>query len=331
MRLRRSTAKYKNRINALCLSLLTVALLPVAALSESTYPARALRFIVPAPPGGTADYLARVLGPRLAAALEQAVVIDNRGGAGGVLAADITAKSAADGLTLLLVYTPHTLNAHLYKKLPYDPLKDFAPVTLLTTSPLVLIVNPALPVRNVKELVALAKTRALNYGSAGNGSGGHVSGEMLKMMAKIDVAHIPYKGAGPAAADVAGGQLHYQFAAQITATALLAGNRLRAIAVTSPQRMKTLAEIPTVAESGYPGFEFLNWFGVVTAAKTPPAIVNRLNSEIVRILQLPDTRNKITGDGSEIVGNTAQQFVDFLARDDQRWGPVVKAAGMKVD
>lgn len=302
-----------------------------AAQTAAPYPSRPLRFIVPAPPGGTADFLTRVTGPRLATALGQQVVIDNRGGAGGVLAADITAKAAPDGLTLLLVYTPHTLNAHLYKKLPYDPLKDFAPITLLTTSPLVLIVNPALPVRTVKDLVALAKTRPLNYGSAGNGSGGHVSGEMLKMMAKIDVAHIPYKGAGPAAADVAGGQLHYQFAAYVTAAALMAGNRLRAIAVTSPQRTKTLPDIPTVAESGYPAFEFLNWFGVVTTAKTPAPIVNRLNSEILRILQMPDARDKLTGEGSEIAGNTPQQFAEFLERDFKRWSPVVKAAGMKVD
>lgn len=168
-----------------------------AAATAQHYPSRPLRFIVPAPPGGTADFLVRVVGPRLSTALGQQVVIDNRSGAGGVLATDITAKAAPDGLTLLLVYTPHALNAHLYKKLPYDPLRDFAPITLVTTSPLVLVVNLALPVRTVKELVALAKTRSLNYGSAGNGSGGHVSGEMLKMMAKIDVTHIPYKGAGP--------------------------------------------------------------------------------------------------------------------------------------
>jgi tripartite-type tricarboxylate transporter receptor subunit TctC len=301
------------------------------AAAAQGYPSRPLRFIVPAPPGGTSDLLARVVSPKLAVALGQQVVVDNRGGAGGVLATDLTAKAAPDGLTLLLVYTPHTLNSHLNHKLPYDPLKDFAPITLVTQAPLVLVVNPALPVRNVKELVALAKTRPLNYGSAGNGSGGHVSGELLKMMAKMEATHIPYKGAGPAAADVVGGQLQYQFGAQITVSPFLAGNRLRAIAVTSPQRAKSLPEIPSVAESGFPGFEFLNWFGIVTAAKTPPAIVNRLNSEVVRSLQLPDVRDKLTGEGSEIVGNTPQQFAEFLERDFKRWGPVVKAAGMKVD
>ncbi|HTD89190.1 MAG TPA: tripartite tricarboxylate transporter substrate-binding protein, partial [Burkholderiales bacterium] len=219
----------------------------------------------------------------------------------------------------------------LHPKLPYDPLKDFAPITIVTQAPLVLVVHPALPVRTVKDLVALAKTRPLNYGSAGNGSGGHVSGEMLKLMAKIDATHIPYKGAGPAAADVVGGQLQYQFGAQITVAAFLAANRLRAIAVTSAQRAKSLPEIPTVAESGYPGFEFLNWFGVVTTAKTPVSIVNRLNGEIVRILQMPDVRDKLTGEGSEIVGNTPRQFAEFLERDFKRWGPVVRAAGMKVD
>jgi tripartite-type tricarboxylate transporter receptor subunit TctC len=311
--------------------LLAGALWCATVAIAQNYPARPLRFVVPAPPGGTSDFLARVVSPKLAAALGQQVVIDNRGGAGGVLATDIAAKAQPDGLTLLLVYTPHTLNAHLYKKLPYDALKDFAPITMLTSSPLVLVVNPALPVRNVKELVALAKTRPLNFGSAGNGSGGHVSGEMLKMMAKIDAAHIPYKGAGPAAADVASGQLQYQFAAQITVAPFLAGNRVRPIAVTSMQRAKTLPDIPTVAESGYPGFEFLNWFGVVTTAKTPVPVVSRLNTEIVRILQMPDARDKLSAEGSEIVGNTPQQFAEFLERDFHRWTPVVKAAGMKVD
>jgi len=295
------------------------------------YPARPLRFIVPAPPGGTSDLLTRVVSAKLAGALGQPVVVDNRGGAGGVLATDLTAKATPDGLTLLLVYTPHTLNSHLNQKLPYDPLKDFAPITMITQAPLVLVVNPALPVRNVKELVALAKTRPLNYGSAGNGSGGHVSGEMLKLMARMDAAHIPYKGAGPAAADVVSGQLQYQFGAQITVGPFLAGNRLRAIAVTSPRRAKSLPEIPTVAESGFPGFEFLNWFGIVTSAKTPAVIIDRLHAEIVRALHLPDVREKLTGEGSEIVGNTPRQFAAFLERDFNRWGPVVKAAGMKVD
>ena len=302
-----------------------------ASAQAPSYPARPLRFIVPAPPGGTSDLLTRVVSAKLASALGQPIVVDNRGGAGGVLAADLTAKAAPDGLTLLLVYTPHTLNSHLNQKLPYDPLKDFAPITMITQAPLVLVVNPALPVRNVKELVALAKTRPLNYGSAGNGSGGHVSGEMLKLMAKMEAVHIPYKGAGPAAADVVSGQLQYQFGAQITVGPFLAGNRLRAIAVTSPRRAKSLPDIPTVAESGFPGFEFLNWFGIVTSAKTPAAIIERLNIEIVRALQLPDMRDKLTGEGSEIVGNTPRQFAEFLERDFNRWGPVVKAASMKVD
>jgi len=310
--------------------LLSAASVTTSAIAQS-YPSRPLRLLVPAPPGGTADFLARVIGPRLSTALAQQVVIDNRGGAGGVLATDITAKAQPDGLTLLIVYTPHTLNAHLYKKLPYDPLKDFSPITLVTSSPLVLVVNPALPVSSVKDVVALAKTRPLNYGSAGNGSGGHVSGEMLKMIAKIDAAHIPYKGAGPAAADVAAGQLHFQFAAQVTVTAFLAGNRLRAIAVTSAQRTKPLPDVPTVAESGYPGFEFTNWFGIVAPANTPAPIVSRLNGEIVRILHVPEARDRLTGEGSEIVGNTPQQFAEFLERDFKRWGPVVKTAGMKVD
>lgn len=305
-------------------------LLPSPAPAQN-YPNRPLRLIVPSPPGGSTDRIGRLIGSRLSEALGQQTVIDNRGGAGGIIGTDILAKAPADGYTLEVVYTTHTVNPSLHKKLPFDPINDFAPITLAVSAPLVLVVYPALPVRTVKDLIALAKLKPLNYGSAGNGSGGHLSGEMLKMMTGIDATHVPYKGAGPAAAAAVAGQLQFQFAAQITTQGFIDSGRLRAIAVTSAKRAPSMPDIPTVAESGLPDFEVINWFGFLAPAKTPLAIVARLNGEIVKILSVPDVREKLTAEGTEIVGNTAQEFTAFLIRDIAKWAKVVKAAGMKVD
>lgn len=312
-----------------------VALALAAALgagpAASQYPARPIRLIVPAPPGGTTDLLGRVIGTRLGEALGQQVVIDNRGGAGGIVGTDMLTKAPPDGHTLAVIYTPHTVLPHLQKQLPYDALADITPISMVTTAPLVLVVNPALPVRNVRELIALAKKQPVVYGSAGNGSGGHLSGELLKQMAGIQATHVPYKGAGPAAMDVVSGQLQFQFAAQITAQGFIRSGRLRAIAVTSTQRTPGLPDIPTVAESGVPGFVVVNWFGMIAPARTPRAVVTQLNAEIVRILQLPDVRTKLTGEGSEIVGDTPAQFAAFLRADFEKWGKVIRASGLKVD
>ncbi|MBY0271587.1 MAG: tripartite tricarboxylate transporter substrate binding protein [Burkholderiales bacterium] len=312
-----------------------LALLALAgsALAQpaAKFPQRPLRMIVPAPPGGTTDLLGRLVAERLAESLGQQVVVDNRGGAGGILGTELLARAPADGHTLGIIYTPHTVLPHLQKKLPYDPLRDFAAVSLLTEAPLVLVVHPALPVHKLQDLIALAKTRPLVYGSAGNGSGGHLSGELLKQMAKFDATHVPYKGAGPAAADLVAGQLQFQFASQITARNFVGAGRLRAIAVSSAQRSAALPNLPTVAEQGLPGFAFVNWFGTVVPARTPPVIVNALQQQIAQILQQPAVSERLKTLDSTVVGSTPAVFSAFLAADMAKWGTVLRNSGVKVD
>jgi tripartite-type tricarboxylate transporter receptor subunit TctC len=300
---------------------------PVAA---QPYPARPIRLISPAPPGGSTDTLARVVGTRLAEAFGQQVIVDNRPGAGSVIGTELVARAVPDGYTLGVVYTTHTTNASL-QKLPYDPVADFSPITMLTSAPLVLVVPTASSVQSVRDLLAAARARPLAYGSAGVGSGGHLSGELLRMMTGINITHVPYKGAAPAATDVAGGHLAFQFAAQITVQAFLTGHRLRAVAVTSAKRAASLPDVPTVAESGVAGFEVLNWFGMLAPARTPAAIVTRLNSTIVKLLQRSDVREKLTSEGSGIIGSTPEQFAAFLKEDVAKWARVIKAAGIKID
>lgn len=315
-----------------------VAMLALLALAGSAlaqpaakFPQRPLRMIVPAPPGGTTDLLGRLVAERLAESLGQQVVVDNRGGAGGILGTELLARAPADGHTLGIIYTPHTVLPHLQKKLPYDPLRDFAAVSLLTEAPLVLVVHPALPVHKLQDLIALAKTRPLVYGSAGNGSGGHLSGELLKQMAKFDATHVPYKGAGPAAADLVAGQLQFQFASQITARNFVGAGRLRAIAVSSAQRSAALPNLPTVAEQGLPGFAFVNWFGTVVPARTPPVIVNALQQQIAQILQQPAVSERLKTLDSTVVGSTPAVFSAFLSADMAKWGTVLRNSGVKVD
>jgi len=301
-----------------------------AVASAQTYPTKPIRLLVPAPPGGSTDLIARIVGAKLATQLGHQVVIDNRGGAGGVVATETLARSVPDGHTLAVIYTPHT-NQPAFQKLPYDPVNDFAPLTMMTSAPLVLVVNPAVPAKSLKELIALAKAKPLVYGSAGNGSGGHLSGELLKLMAGIPATHVPYKGAGPAATDLIAGQIQFQFAAQITAGAFVKSGRLRALAVTSTKRVPTLPELPTVAEAGVPGFEVINWFGMVAPARTPALLVQRLHSEITTALRAPEVREKLEAQGSEIVGNSPQEFAQFLKSDIAKWAKLVKAAGIKLD
>jgi tripartite-type tricarboxylate transporter receptor subunit TctC len=319
---------FKRAVIAAAATGATVASLCGAA--ADTYPTRPIRLISPAPPGGSTDTLARVVGGRLSEALHQQVIIDNRPGAGSVIGTEIVARAVPDGYTLGVVYTTHTTNASL-QKLPYDPVADFSPITMLSSAPLVLVVPTASPIQSVRDLLAAAKAKPLAYGSAGVGSGGHLSGELLRMMTGIEITHVPYKGAAPAATDVAGGHLAFQFGAQITVQPFLNGRRLRAIAVTSAKRAASLPDVPSMIEAGVPGFEVLNWFGVLGPAKMPNALVTRLNSTIVELLKRPDVREKLTGEGSEIIGSTPAQFTAFLKEDVAKWARVVKAAKIKVD
>lgn len=311
--------------------LLCAAAAPALAQPAARFPLRPVRLIVPAPPGGTTDLLGRLVSERLADALAQPVVVDNRGGAGGVLGTELLARAPADGHTLGIIYTPHTVLPHLQKHLPYDALRDFAAVTQLTEAPLLLVVHPALPVHKVSDLVALAKTRPLVYGSAGNGSGGHLSGELLKQMAKFDATHVPYKGAGPAALDVVNGQLQFQFGSQITTQGFVAGGRLRAIAVTSARRSPALPQLPTVAEQGLPGFAFVNWFGLVAPQGTPPALLSLLQQRVAQSLQQPAVRERLATLDSTIVASTPPAFAAFLAADLAKWGTVLRNSGVKAE
>ena len=308
---------------------LTTAASGLTLAADPQYPVRPIRMIVPNAPGASSDVLGRIVAMQLGAEFGHQVIVDNRPGAGSVIGTDIVAKAAPDGYTLVMIYTSHTTNASL-QKLPYDPVADFAPITMVTSAPLVLIVPAGSAATTVKDLIAAGKAQALSYGSAGVGSGGHLAGELFRTMTGINATHVPYKGAAPASIDVAGGQLAFQFASQITIQPLVAGKRVRMLAVTSAKRAASLADVPSLAESGLAGFEVLNWFGVAAPARTPPAIVARLNAAIVKSLRIPAVREKLTSEGSEIVGNTPQDFTVFLKRDIARWARVIKDSGVKL-
>jgi tripartite-type tricarboxylate transporter receptor subunit TctC len=297
--------------------------------ANASYPVRPIRMIVPNATGASSDVLGRIVATQLSAAFGQQVIVDNRPGAGSVIGTDMVAKAAPDGYTLVMIYTSHTTNASL-QKLPYDPIADFTPITMVTSAPLVLIVPATSNITTVKDLIAAGKAQPLSYGSAGVGSGGHLAGEMFRTMTGINATHVPYKGAAPASIDVAGGQLAFQFASQITIQPLVAGKRVRMLAVTSAKRAALLPEVPSLAESGLAGFEVLNWFGVAAPARTPADIVAKLNAAIVKSLHMPGVREKLTSEGSEIVGNTPQEFTAFLKRDIARWAQVIKDSGVKL-
>lgn len=285
--------------------------------------------IVPNATGASSDVLGRIVATQLAIEFGQQVVVDNRPGAGSVIGTEMVAKSAPDGYTLVVIYTSHTTNASL-QKLSYDPVADFAPITMFTSAPLVLIVPGSSSVQSVKDLIAAGKAQSLAYGSAGVGSGGHLAGELFRITTGISATHVPYRGAAPASIDVAGGQLQFQFASQITIQPLLAGKRVRMLAVTSAKRAASLPDVPSLAESGLAGYEVLNWFGMAAPARTPPAVIAKLNLATVKSLHLPDVSAKLTAEGSEIVANSPQQFTEFLRRDVARWANVIKTAGVKL-
>lgn len=316
------------QLSLLALVAVAAAGVSIEAAAQAGWPSRPVRLLVPAQPGGSTDTLARIAGQKLGDALGQAFVIDNRSGAGGTVAAETLMRSAPDGYTLGVAYTALTVNAVL-QKVPYDTLRDFTPISLISTSPLVLVVGANSQVRTVKDLVQLAKAKPLSYGSAGIGSGGHVCGELLNLMAGMKAVHVPYKGAGPASADVAAGQIEFQFGAQITTQGLVKAGRLRMVAVTSAKRASTLPEVPTMAESGLPGFEFNNWFGVLGPAGLPAPLVARLNAELVKMMALPDVRERITFDGGEPAAGPPSEFRALLASDLSKWSKIARELRMQ--
>ena len=296
------------------------------------FPNRPIRLITPAQPGGTTDILARIVGARLTDLFKQQVVVDNRASASGVIAAELTAKAPPDGYTLFLAYHQHTVNAALIKKLPYHPVNDFTPITQLTRAGLILVVNPSTPVKNLKEFLDWTKSYkgALNFGSAGNGSGGHLAGELYKVTTGIQAQHIPYKGSGPALIDLVGGQYQFSFVGMQAAASLIKSGRLRALAVTAPRRLPALADIPAVAEM-LPGFEVVGWYGVMAPPRLPKPLVTLLHDEIVKIISQQDVRERIVADGSETVGSAPEEFRKYLLSDLAKWEKLVKESGAKLD
>ncbi len=305
---------------------------PMAPLQAAEYPTRPIRLIIPAAPGGTTDGLGRIFGARLSEVFGQQVVVDNRPSASGILAAEITRAAAPDGYTIFLPYTQHTVNAALIKKLPYHPVNDFTPITQLTEAGLLLVINPSSPPRNLKEFLDWTRNfkGALNFGSAGIGSGGHLAGELYNIMAGVKAQHIPYKGTGPALIDLMGGQFQYNFAGLLGALPLARSGKLRAIAVTTPKRIPGLDDIPAMAEV-LPGFSVVGWYGIMAPPRLPKPLVTRLHTELVKILREPETDKRIRAAGGTPVGNSPEEFRQFLLADMAKWADVVKKSGAKVE
>ncbi|MDB5808923.1 MAG: LacI family transcriptional regulator [Betaproteobacteria bacterium] len=312
--------------------LLATGLVPAA--QAQNYPVKPIRFYTPYPPGGTTDILARIVGAKMHEAWGQPVIIEAKPGAGGNIGADFVAKSPPDGYTILMGASgPLAINASLFSKLPYDPAKDFSPVVLSASVPLVLVTHPSLPVKSVREFIALMKARPgqFNYASAGPGSPQHLTAEMFKFMAKVEMTHIPYKGSGPAIVDLVGGQIPFAFESMIPILPHVKSNKLRGLAVTSAVRSPVLPEVATVADSGVPGFESIAWYGVVAPAGTPKEIVAKLNSEMVRIANLPDIKQRLIEMGSPPVAGTSEQFANLIKSEIPKWGKVVKQAKVSLD
>ena len=308
-----------------------LVLLAPCALAQD-YPNRPVRLIVTVPPGGAADFIARLVGGKLGDALGQPVLVENRGGAGGTIAADAVAKAAPDGYTLLQnSITTHGVGPHLYSKLPYDPVKDFGAVSGLALLPLIMAVNAELPAKTVNDVVALAKKENLNFASSGNGGAPHMAAELFKSVTGAPITHVPYKGSGPAVADLVGGRVQIMFDAAPSLIAHIRAGKLRVLAAASAERNRLLPEVPTFAELGHPRVAVSLWYGLLAPAATPAAIVTRLNAEVAKILQSADVREKLAAQGAEPMPGTPQAFASFMREEMAKWAPVVKQAGVKLD
>ena len=316
----------------LCRCLFNVAAVMLStAAGAQNYPSKPIRLVVTYAPGGTTDIQARMLAEKLPARLGQQILIDNRGGAGGNIGMEIVARAPADGYTLVItVVGTWAVNPHVYK-LPYDVVKDFAPIIHVATTPGVLVIHPSVPVKTVKELIALARKRPgeLSYGTAGLGSFTHISAELFSTMTGTRMTHVPYKGSGPAVADLVGGHIQLSFASAIPAMPQIQSGRLRALATTGAKRLAVLSELPTIAEAGVPGYESSTWTAMATPARTPPAIIERLNREVNAVLQLPDIQEKSAAMGSIITGGTPEWFADYLKAELVKYAKLVKQAGIK--
>lgn len=298
------------------------------------YPAKPIRIVVPFPAGGVADVYARIIGARMSEAWSQPVVIENRTGAGGNIAAEAVAKSPADGYTLVMGSVgTHAVNVSLFSKLPYDPVNDFAAIALVAETDALLVVHPSVPAHTVPELIALARSKpgALSYASAGPGTASHLAGELFKSMAKVDMLHIPYKGNSPAITDLLAGQTALFFATMPTVLPHAKAGKLRALATCGVARAAATPELPTIGEAALPGFDVTNWIGLFAPAGTPADIVRKLNAEVLRTMQAPDMQARLAGEGARFVATTPQQFGAYVKAEIGKWAPVVKASGARAD
>jgi tripartite-type tricarboxylate transporter receptor subunit TctC len=303
-----------------------------AAVSDA-YPSKPIRFIVPYPPGGGNDFVARVIAPKLSEAFGQPVVIDNRGGAHGIIAAEITAKAPGDGHTILLGGTGHALNPIIYSKLPYDTERDFAPVGLAAISPNMLVLHPSVAAASIKELIALAKAKPgqLHFGSSGGGGNTHLAGELFKMRTGSDIVHVPYKGTGPASTALLSGEVQMIFSSLPPALPQVRAGKLRAIAVTGLRRSAAAPEVPTIAESGVPGYEALGWWGIVVPGKTPRITITTLSATLARVLKGEEAKAQLFKEGIEAVGSTPEFFAAHLSTEQQKWTKVIKEGKLKIE
>ncbi|HKU69229.1 MAG TPA: tripartite tricarboxylate transporter substrate binding protein [Burkholderiales bacterium] len=295
------------------------------------YPAKPVRVVVPSSPGGGTDIIARIVAPDLSKRLGQQFVIDNRPGAGTMIGIEIVAKSPADGYVLLMTPSTLAINSALYKKVPYDPVHDFAPITELISSPSIIVVHPSVPAKTIKELIAFARSRPgqINYASAGAGTYPHMTMELFQSMAKVKMVHIPYKGTGPAMIDMLAGNTAVMAGTILSVMPQVRAGRLRALGISSEKRSPVAPEIPTVAEAGLPGFEAVQWYGFLAPAKTPREIITRLHAETVRILQQPETKERFASDGADPVGNSPDEFARFIQSELVKWAKVARGAGIQ--
>ncbi|MBI2224756.1 MAG: tripartite tricarboxylate transporter substrate binding protein [Betaproteobacteria bacterium] len=314
--------------------LVLVALLVAAAPAHAqTYPAKSIRIVVPFAPGGGADIIARILGQKMTDSWGQQVVVDNRAGASGNIGAEIVAKAAPDGHTLLMASSALAINPSVYRSVPYDPIKDFAPITQPALLPNILVVHSSVPVKTVRDLIALAKSRPgqLAYASAGAGTGTHLAAEMFKLQAGVDMVHVPYKGGGAVISDLLGGQVALTFATLPSVMPYVKAGRLRALAMTTTKRWPGLPTVPTIAESGFPGFEISTWIGLLAPAGTPKDVVGKLHGEVTRILKLPDVRERFDSLGMEPVGDSPEQFARYIRSELAKYAKVVRQSGARVE
>jgi tripartite-type tricarboxylate transporter receptor subunit TctC len=310
-----------------------LAVVSLAAAAE-TYPSKPIRLVVPFPPGGSLDVVARAIGQKLTDAWGQPVIVDNRPGAGGNIGADLVAKSAPDGYTILEgALSTHAVNVSLYSKMPYDPVRDFAPITLVAVTPNVLVLNPSVPANSVKELIAYAKAHPgkLSFGSGSNGSAGHLAGELFKMEAGVDMVHVPYKGAAPAMQDLLAGQTQLMFDNLANSMQYVRAGKLKALAVTTERRSALVPELPTLAEQGLPGFDISTWWGFMAPAGTPKEIIAKWNAEVTRILSTPEMKAFFAQQGAEPAPTTPEAFATMIQREIAKYAKIVKASGAKVD